>query len=304
MIDLLGKLSGFASVRMERLVESLLYSRARLDHQKGASNHDGTGLLIKTAVPVPTLWKDEEILYPGYPSPAHSLWRAQELSLFHQHRRAMVRPILDFGCGDGSLGEVLFDAVDHGVDNDAAALEVAKGFPVYKNLVCCTDTSIPLPDRSVRTVASNSVLEHVSHLDEILRELFRLLDHGGRLMITVPTLGFKDHLEKYFGREESERVNVLYYHRNLMTVDGWKKRLEDVGFTIELVRHYQPDWFTYGYRMLRLAGQNAFGRIIPRLHDRLWGRCRRRLLGWVRKSLAQTTEGANVFIIARRGGLS
>jgi SAM-dependent methyltransferase len=195
MIDLLGTLSGHASVRMERLVESFLYSRARLEHQKGSSAHDGTGLLVPAGVPVPTLWKDQEILYPGYPSPAHSLWRAQELSLFHQHRRSMGRPLLDFGCGDGSLGEVLFDAIDYGVDNDAHALAVARGFPVYRNLVCCTESSIPMPDRSVHTVMSNSVLEHVTHLDAILGALYRLLDEGGRLLITVPTLGFKDHLE-------------------------------------------------------------------------------------------------------------
>jgi SAM-dependent methyltransferase len=300
MIDLLGRLSGFASVRMERLLESVLHSRARLEQLKGTSVHDGTGLLVREAIPVPTLWRDEKILYPGYPSPAHSLWRAQELSLFLQHKSWMRRPLLDFGCGDGSLGAMLFDAVDHGVDNDAQALAVAKGFTVYRNLVCCTETTIPMADRSVRTVVSNSVLEHVLHLDEILKELSRLLEPGGRLMITVPTLGFKDHLEKYFGREESERVNVQYYHRNLMTVQGWRKRLEAVGLSIEVVRHYQPDWFTYNYRMLRLAGQNALGRVIPRLHDRLWGRCRPRLLSWVRKSLAQTQEGANVFMIARR----
>jgi 2-polyprenyl-3-methyl-5-hydroxy-6-metoxy-1,4-benzoquinol methylase len=300
MIDLLGRLSGFASVRMERLLESFLHSKERLEQLKGTAVHDGTGLLVREAVPIPTLWRDEEILYPGYPSPAHSLWRAQEMSLFLQHRAMMERPLLDFGCGDGSLGAMLFDAVDYGVDNDAQALAVAKGFPVYKNLVCCTETSIPLAERSVRTIVSNSVLEHVLQLDEILRELTRLLVPRGRLMITVPTLGFKDHLEKYFGREESERINVQYYHRNLMRVDGWRKRLEAAGLAIEGVRHYQPDWFTYNYRMLRLAGKNAFGRVIPRLHDRLWSRCGRRLLSWVRKSLTQTREGANVFIIARR----
>jgi hypothetical protein len=66
-----------------------------------------------------------------------------------------------------------------------------------------------------------------------------------------------------------------------------------------LVREYQPEKFTFWYRMLRLCGPRGLG-AIPYVQPLLW-----RLLGptWVemvRASISRTTEGANVFVVARR----
>lgn len=262
----------------------------------GTGVFDRTGLLVERAERIPVLHRDDEIVYPGYESAAHSLWRAQELSLLHQHRRLLVPPVLDFGCGDGSFAAILFDRIDIGVDNDPQALEVARGFGLYDRLVASLSE---LETGSVGSIFTNSVLEHVLDPDPILADLRRVLARGGAMLITVPTTGFRDQLARFFGPEESARINAAYYHRNLMSASQWVERLARVGFRIETVRHYQHPDFTYWYRMLRVFGRRALGRLVPDPSGKVWSRGRRWLLSMVRRSLRLEEEGANVFLVAR-----
>jgi ubiquinone/menaquinone biosynthesis C-methylase UbiE len=85
---------------------------------------------------------------------------------------------------------------------------------------------IPLADQSVHIVTLMAVLEHLSHPLEILKEIFRVLKPGGKLLLTVPTplakpilefLAFRLHLideaeirdhKTYFWREDLIRVLV------------------------------------------------------------------------------------------------
>ncbi len=147
---------------------------------------DKTGLAVRTPERVKVLWDDGDVIYPQYESFGHSLWRAQEFSLFRAHKSLLKPPIADFGCGDGSFASVIFDKVDYGIDNDDEALGLALGYGLYTHLVRSDDSSIPLPSETVGSVFSNSVLEHLASLEPILAELHRILVEDGILMFTVP----------------------------------------------------------------------------------------------------------------------
>ena len=294
MKELLYRTLGRASEVVDRVI------RGSASTQNGESTFDRTGLIVPTARKLEVLYRSDELLYVRYDRPSHSFWRAQEFSLFRRHCEALVMPVADFGCGDGSFASVLFDSVDIGIDHDPDALAIAAQYGLYSCLVQSQERQIPLPDESVQSVISNSVLEHVIDLDAVLKELHRIIAPGGRLMFTVPLLKYRDDLAKYFGRRTSDRVNQSSSHRNLLTESQWRSRLGDAGFAPELIIHYQPDWYTFWYRFHRLSGPCALGRFLGDLDGKLWRRYKHRYLAAVRESIERTTDGANIFVIARK----
>lgn len=303
MNDAVYKLFARLSLLFDRIRPILSSSNPDRTSSEPESNFDKTGLLVKEARPLKVLWKDSDIIWVDYDSLSHSFWRAQELSLFSKHLEVMKKPVLDFGCGDGSFASVLFKSIDYGVDHDPEALKIAAGYKIYEKLVQSTISKIPLGEASVQTVFSNSVLEHVGSLDDVLSEIHRILAPGGQFIFTVPVRQFKEDLAKYFGWRESVRINREYHHWNLLDVEDWEKRLHAHGFSVDLMKPYQPDWFTFWYRMFRLVGDRGLGRFIPTIRTRIWNRFQVRLVEMVRRSVHETQKGANIFVIARKSAV-
>jgi len=268
------------------------------------SDLDRTGILVNAAEPLKIVWKDSEIIFPMYQSSlAHSFWRAQEFSLFMQNQSAVLTPVLDLGCGDGSFAAALFSRIDYGSDIDEDALKIARGFNIYSNLIHSSDTHIPLPDGAVNTVISNSVLEHVKNLDAVMGQLSRVIAVDGRLIFSVPVRQFARDLEVFFGHAESQKVNADYYHRNLLEIDEWQALLKKHGFSVISIRQFQPDWFSFYYWMLRFSGRSGFGRFFPTIRERIWRMRGRQLVKMVRDSISGNIErGGNIFVIAKKSG--
>ena len=61
---------------------------------------------------------------------------------------------------------------------------------LYERVHTGSAAAIPEPDASVDFVFSNSVLEHIGPIDEVLAEAARLLRPGGHFILTVPGPGF------------------------------------------------------------------------------------------------------------------
>ncbi len=261
---------------------------------------DKTGITVVAARPLPVLHDEADLLVVEYESLAHTIWRAQELSLFRRHAARVAAPLVDFGCGDGSFASALGLTPAYGVDNDPEALAIAEGYGIYGGLVRATPAGIPLPDGAAASVLSNSVLEHVVDLDAVLAEVRRILAPGGAFLFTVPLAGFARDLAKYFGARVSRSVNAEYHHRNLLDAEAWVRRLAARGFGVDTMIQYQPDWFTFWYRMLRLLGDRGIGRFVPGVRERVWRRHGPRLVEMVRVSIEATRDGGNAFVIARR----
>lgn len=252
---------------------------------------DRTGILVDPGARPRTLLRTRDLLFADYESPAHTLWRAQELSLFLRHRGLIERPLLDFGCGDGSFASALYDEIDVGVDLDPDALRIARSLNLYGSLLTSPAQSPP-----VRTVIANSVMEHLDDPDGVLRDVARVLSPGGRFVATITLADFAAHVTRWFGRAESDRLNAQYCHRTLESAEAWLARLRRAGFDIELARRYQPPRFTFWYWTARALGPRALGRVIrrpTRFLAPMMARC-------VRRSIRPTPDGANLFVVARR----
>lgn len=105
--------------------------------------------------------------------------------------------VLDIGCGVGQvvarLQEAGFEA--HGVDvsepNIARARQVSERCRLYDG------RQLPFPDGHFAAAGALNVLEHVDEPEAFIRELVRVVEVGGRIVLSSPNflrvLGFRDY---------------------------------------------------------------------------------------------------------------
>ena len=180
---------------------------------------------------------------------ALAIERSLECELLSQ--QSFVRPILDLGCGDGLFASILFaENVDTGIDSSQEEVKQALRCAIYNELITCSGDKIPKDDESYHTVFSNSVLEHISDLDSVLREVNRLLAPGGCFYVTIPTDRFETYsagarffrgfglggLAKHYGA----LYNRFWRHYNVHDRAGWQKRFQMSGFKVVDVHSYDP----------------------------------------------------------------
>ena len=110
---------------------------------------------------------------------------------------------LDVGCGVGQvvtrLAEAGFEA--HGVDVSAPNIERAGKISDHCRLY--DGRRLPFPDRHFASAGALNVLEHVDEPEAFIAELVRVVEVGGRVVLSSPNflrcLGLKDYHPKMRG---------------------------------------------------------------------------------------------------------
>jgi SAM-dependent methyltransferase len=105
--------------------------------------------------------------------------------------------VLDVGCGVGQvvgrLKEAGFNA--YGVDVSEPNIERAK--KVSDHCRIYDGRNLPFPDRTFASVGALNVLEHVEEPEAFIRELVRVAEPGGRIVLSSPNffrvLGWRDY---------------------------------------------------------------------------------------------------------------
>lgn len=91
--------------------------------------------------------------------------------------------VLDFGCGSKPYESVFTRATNYvGVDIEVSG----HGHQNSRVDVFYDGKSLPFPDGHFDAVVSFEVFEHVFNLEEVLREIRRVLKPGGKLLVTIP----------------------------------------------------------------------------------------------------------------------
>jgi len=168
-----------------------------------------------------------------------ALLRAVEARLY-QDLLPLKEPVLDVGCGDGHFASVAFSSpLAVGVDPAGDVLREAQKRSAYSIVAQSLGSAIPVPDRRIATVVSNSVLEHIPDVDPVLTEVARVLKPGGRFIFCVPSDHFTELLffTQVFRRLGLERLAHSYEryfdrisrHHHCDGVEVWQARLAKAG---------------------------------------------------------------------------
>jgi SAM-dependent methyltransferase len=178
-----------------------------------------------------------------------ALLRAIEASYYQDF--TLTSPILDVGCGDGHFAKITFERpLDVGIDPWMGPIHQARKTGAYLNLIQADGGKMPFPDGYFASGLSNSVLEHIQHIDAVLLETGRVLRQGALFLFSVPNPRYLHELSiaNTLHRLGAPRFGEVYrqwfkrmsrvYHADWP--EAWSSRLERAGFHLERWWHYFP----------------------------------------------------------------
>jgi len=134
--------------------------------------------------------------------------------------------ILDFACGNGVMFPTLSGLFNFvvGIDLHTTAATRLKNRFELKNVFPVTANGLKLPfkDKSFSTILTASTLEHFKELDEVVRELARIMEPDGHLLLLVPTenmfykigrilFRYKKPEDHYYSAGEIEKVVERFF---------------------------------------------------------------------------------------------
>jgi SAM-dependent methyltransferase len=179
-----------------------------------------------------------------------SILRAVESRLVQQIE--LPRPVMDLGCGDGHFASVTYDnGLDVGLDPTIQPMREAQARRAYRMLVQADGASSPFAAGTFSSALSNSVLEHIPHLDSVLHDLARVLKPGAPFVFTVPNPGYERMLSVALALERMKLSSLAKAYRtwfnrmsrteNLFYEEEWEIRLNSAGFNlVETTRYFSP----------------------------------------------------------------
>jgi SAM-dependent methyltransferase len=161
----------------------------------------------------------------------------------------LAQPTLDIGCGDGHFVTVAFNRkIEVGLDPWGPPIREAGLHGGYLALVQGDGGQMPFPDGSFASALSNSVLEHIPHVERVLEETGRVLRPGAVFAFCVPNHQFTAALSgsrflerlgfKGLARRYERAFNRVARHVHLDPPETWAARLNLAGFTLERYWHY------------------------------------------------------------------
>ena len=103
-----------------------------------------------------------------------------------------IKRMLDIGCGFGGLPKIVSEYLDidevHGIDIDAEALKEAKEKGITTHQLDVDNEPLPFPDNYFGLVVSFGMMDYLPFFDNYIREVFRVLQPGGYILIALPNL--------------------------------------------------------------------------------------------------------------------
>ncbi|MEO7336676.1 MAG: methyltransferase domain-containing protein [Caldimonas sp.] len=145
---------------------------------------------------------------------------------------ALTGPLLDVGCGTKPYRTLFETEAYVGLDIDSEHARALGAADAYYD-----GHRFPFEDAQFRAVLCNQVLEHVFNPDEFLGEIRRVLQVGGRLLLTVPFVWDEHEQPHDFARYSSFGLKALL-ERNGFRVLRHRKLLADASILFQLLNAY------------------------------------------------------------------
>jgi len=175
-------------------------------------------------------------------TPSMMIWRACEYAAYNRYM--LPEPILDVGCGDGQYFRLVWPAIKNvvGVDIDVSALGAANISGVYSAVHNVPAVSMSFPPHSFASAFANCSLEHMDNVDVVLKNVCRVLQPGGKFLLSVTTDKFLEwttlpQLMKVLKMpliEEHLLEKYKAYHHlvSAFTPEVWANTLDEAGFDV------------------------------------------------------------------------
>lgn len=178
-----------------------------------------------------------------------SLVRAVEARFYQDFD--LQPPVLDIGCGDGHFASLTFSQpLDVGLDPWLGPLRQAARRGSYRLVLRGDGGHMPFADGAFSAALSNSVLEHIPHVEAVLAETARVLRPGALFLFCVPNHRFLSSLSVGIALDRiglrplanlyRRFFNAVSRHRHCDPPEVWQRRLQAAGFTLERWWHYFP----------------------------------------------------------------
>jgi SAM-dependent methyltransferase len=171
-------------------------------------------------------------------------------------------PTLDVGCGDGHFASLTFDRhIEVGLDPWHGPIHEAGRRGCYNLLVEADGSTMPFSDGFFASAFSNSVLEHIPLIEQVLAETSRVLKEGSPFYFCVPNPRYLSELSIArflgFGRKKRASEPDPQFPPSLIGKGGWGDRYTEWFRRISRVHHadepevWQRRLETAGFRLER-----------------------------------------------------
>lgn len=108
-------------------------------------------------------------------------------SVVKEIKSADYRTLLDVGCGTGNVLALLpSEKILYGIDLSDKMIKIAQNRLPTTNFVIGDSENLPWKDATFDVINCTDSFHHYPHPDNVLKEMFRVLKNGGRLVIADP----------------------------------------------------------------------------------------------------------------------
>ena len=180
-----------------------------------------------------------------------AVFRAHELFSVGPYVGLLQPPVLDLGCGDGLVAQLLFGRpLEFGIDSSAPVAGGAGKSRRYRFVLRGSAQAIPAKGNSLGGVFSNCALEHMADLGVVIAEVARVLKPGGYFVATAlapqyyslnPVFSAVDVFGLRWLRSRMIAAeNALHNHVSVLSVEEYRALFAQSGMALVEHRYYMP----------------------------------------------------------------
>ena len=168
-----------------------------------------------------------------------------KLSLFYRNhylyprlQKDLINPVLDIGCGIGDYLRFNSDAI--GSDIDEILIKSHQKEGLKTELI--VNNKLNFKNNYFKSIIMDNVLEHIENPKPLVKEIYRVLENNGILLIGLPG-------EKGFANDPDHKINYSKSElNNLLEPFGFKlKKIKKMPFNISFLSKIMKQFCIYTY---------------------------------------------------------